>query len=103
MDRLLSDGWLRVTGPEQQDLQRELETELPLTNPQPHPLAGMALCVIAAWEGNDDVLVEHADTELLSVMHLSCTGRQERAKHPTTEFTGTYEEFLIWSGVQPGF
>ena len=99
MDRLLPDGWIQVSGPEQQALQRELETELPQLNPQAHPLAGISLRVIAEWESDDSVLVEHLDSELLSVVHLSCTGRQERANHPTTEFTGTYREFLIWSGV----
>lgn len=35
------------------------------------PLAGIVLRVIAAWESNDSVLVEHLDSELLSVVHLS--------------------------------
>ena len=78
-------------------MQRELATELPLTHPQPHPLAGIALRVLAEWSGDDSVLVEHLNIGLLSVVHLSYTGRQELANHPTVEFTGTYEDFVIWS------
>jgi hypothetical protein len=58
-------------------LQRELETELLLTNPQLHPLAGIPLRVIAEWESDDSVFVEHLDSALLSVGHLFGTGRQE--------------------------
>ena len=103
MERELPDGWIRVTGPERQVMQHELETELPLSDPQPHPLAGIALRVLAAWESDDSVLTEHFDSELLSVVHLTYTVAQERANHPTVEFTGTYEEVLTWSGVRPGF
>ena len=101
MDRLLPDGWIRVSGQAQQASQLELETELPLADPQPHPLAGIALRVIAERESGDSVLAEHLNTELLSALHLSCTGRRERANHPTVEFTGRYEEVLTWSGVRP--
>ncbi|WP_424952222.1 hypothetical protein [Deinococcus sp.] len=80
-------------------MQLELATELPLTDPQPHPLAGVALRVLAEWSGDDSVLVEHLNTKLLSVVHLSYAGRQELANHPTVEFTGTYEDFALWHEI----
>ena len=99
MERELPDGWIRASESDREATQRELATELLPTD----LLAGIVLRVIAAWDSDDSVLTEHFDSELLSVVHLTYTVSQERANHPTVEFTGTYEEFLTWSGVQPEF
>ena len=67
MERELPDGWIRASESDREATQRELATELLPTD----LLAGIVLRVIAAWDSDDSVLVEHLDSELLSVVHLS--------------------------------
>ncbi len=93
----LPEGW-RILSPEESEfIQREYELELPIENPQVHPLAGIPVRVIADCGGNDDVLVQHlSELSLFSVVHLTWRMGQEVPNHPTLEFTGSFAEFVTW-------
>ena len=94
----LPEGWYRSEGEKREQLQREYETELPAE----HPLAGIPVRVIAHREGTDDVLLEHLDSDLLSVVHLTWRRAKEFPNHPTLEFTGSFAAFLAWEAAWPG-
>ena len=88
----LPEGWEIVDDAQRERLQREYEIELPLE----HPLAGIPVRVIAEWDGNDDVLLKHLDSDLFSVVHLTWRMARELPNHPTLEFTGSFAALLAW-------
>ncbi len=88
----LPEGWEIVDGAQREGLQREYEVELPLE----HPLAGIPVRVIAQSDATDDVLLEHLDSDLLSVVHLTWRMAREFPNYPTVEFTGSFAALLTW-------
>ena len=90
----LPEGWYKAEGEEGEHLQREYDTELP----NEHPLVGIPVRLIAHYDGNDDVLLEHLNSELVSVVHLTWRMAKEVPNHPTLEFTGSFAEFLARYG-----
>ncbi len=93
----LREGWNIHGDEERQYLQREYELELPLE----HPLAGIPVRVIAQWDGNDDVLLEHLDSDMFSVAHLTWRMAREWPDFPTLEFHGSFAAFLAWEDAWP--
>jgi hypothetical protein len=90
---MLPIGWYYPNQETSQSLHAELERELP----PGHLLSGLSVETFAWREGGtDDVLFRHIlEPERFTVIHLSWLGRTEvNALHPTTEFDGTFIEFL---------
>lgn len=99
---LLPDGWFHASDEVRQSHGTEYQRELPPI----HPLAGVAVELVAYREGTDDVLMKHLnEPDRLTVVHLTWIMRQERSNHPFVEFSGTHAEFLDWEhenwGLEP--
>ena len=84
------------------ELQREL--------PEGHLLFGVPVETFAVSTGNDDVLFQHVkQPERFTIVHLTWIGKTEiNAQHPTVEFDGTFEKFVIhmeefWSWFEKTF
>jgi hypothetical protein len=87
----LAEGWRHCLDAEASNLKAEYARELP----DIHPLAGLAVEVLACRDGNDDILLRHVEDESrYSTVHLTWLMRRESPNHPTLEFTGTYPEFV---------
>ncbi len=63
-----------------------------------HLLHGRRVELLAAREGNDDVLFGHVDEPgRFTVIHLTWCGREEiDANHPWVEFDGDFAGFTAW-------
>ncbi|MCX4986040.1 hypothetical protein [Streptomyces sp. NBC_00572] len=73
------------------DFEIELHRELPLG----HPLHGVKASAVARCGGCDDVLFSVADRSFLwAVVHLTWTGREERAPWPMTTPLASLAELL---------
>ena len=93
----LPEGWYVSNGKRLESLQRENEVELPAE----HPLAGIPVRVIAHRNATDDVLLEHLNSDSVSVVHLTWRMARELPNHPTLEFTGSFAAFLAWEAAWP--
>jgi len=90
---LLPQGWFWSSHDDQARLFAEYTRELPSV----HPLADVPVQVLAHREGNDDILVRCSDRQdHVAVVHLSWTGREELANHPTLEYSGSFAGFVTW-------
>jgi len=90
----LPEGWYYPSQQDGKDLHAELQKELP----PGHLLFGIAVETFAWRDGaTDDVLFHHVDQpERFTVIHLSWLGRTEiNEQHPTVEFDGTFEAFIV--------
>jgi hypothetical protein len=87
-------GWFYPDAETARSLHGELQRELPTG----HLLAGLTVETFAWREhATDDVLFRHVqEPKRFVIIHLSWLGRTEiNAEHPTVEFDGTFEEFLV--------
>lgn len=92
LQSLLPHPWYVPEAEELQSLILELRKELPAV----HPLADVAVEVIA-HDGLDDLLLDHKEEfDQVTVVHLTWLGREELPNHPTVEFSGTFGEFRAW-------
>lgn len=66
--------------------------------PPGHRLYGFQVELVAAREGNDDVLFRHIDDPgRFTVIHLTWLGKEEiDAKHPWVEYDGDATGFVAW-------
>lgn len=88
---LLPEGWFWSDSEKAAELLAEYRRELPPI----HPLAGIAVEIIAHREATDDILVRHVqEPNQVSVIHLTWTGREELPDHPTVDLTGSFEQFV---------
>ena len=92
MNLVLPTGWHATSEDESERLEREYALELP----QEYLLAGVPVRVLAHCDGCDDVLLEHRNADLVSVVHLTWRGATELPNHPTLEFSGSFAEFIDW-------
>ncbi|MGB4812821.1 MAG: hypothetical protein WBP13_10150 [Methylophilaceae bacterium] len=89
----LPQGWFWSNDDDQMLLFAEYAAELPPI----HPLVDIKIQVIAHREGTDDILVCYVEQpDHVAVVHLSWSGREEIANHPTVEYIGTYAGFITW-------